>query len=516
MSSGQDFNRQDDPTQEPVGAGASADSPQSAEETPKPEPPEASGEVAREAEDPVADTIRGEPTMAELEAELSISGLKEKSIVEGTVVRIDDEGVLVDVGTKSEGLINPKEFSEDELESLRVGDKIQVFVVSSDDEDGGITLSKKRADHELNWERILAAYESGEIVQATVVDRVRGGLRVDLGVTGFIPASHVGVRNPNELERFVGEVVNAKIIEVERNRKKVILSRRQAEKEVREKNRDKIMAELKEGQVREGVVRNITNYGAFIDLGGVDGLLHITELDWVHVKHPSEVLSTGDELRVMVLKVDRERDRISLSRKQLLPDPWQLVGKNYKVGNTIEGPVTRCVTSGAFVKLPEGVEAFIPIGEMADRHIAKPEDVVKPGDDITAKVINVQPRQRRMTLSLVQVQKDAERAEMDKYMKKADEPEAGATLGDMFGDKLRAVVGENGDGAEAAPEETPAESPAEPATEEAGPAEEASPETPSETAEPSGETSEETPQSGEGTAEASDSTSSEPTETPAS
>ncbi len=459
MSSGQDFFSQNDPTGDPSADGGAPDpstDPREMDELGGQGEAPSAGDAGAELEDSTPAGIPGEPTMAELEAQISISGLKERSIVEGTVVRIDEEGVLVDVGTKSEGLINPKEFSEEELESLRVGDKIQVFVVSSDDEDGGITLSKKRADHELNWERILAAYESGEIVQCTVVDRVRGGLRVDLGVTGFIPASHVGVRNPNELDRFVGEVVNAKIIEVERNRKKVILSRRQAEKEVREKGRDRILAELKEGQVREGVVRNITNYGAFVDLGGVDGLLHITELDWVHVKHPSEVLTPGDELRVMILKVDREKDRISLSRKQLLPDPWELVGRNYRVGATIEGPVTRCVTSGAFVKLPEGVEAFIPIGEMSDRHISKPEEVVKPGDTVTVKVINVQPRQRRMSLSLSQVQQDAERAEMDKYLSTTPEPAGGATLGAMFGDQLRAAVGENGGSATAETPEAPA------------------------------------------------------------
>lgn len=473
MSSGQDFFRQNDST-----GGPTEEDSLSGPQTDPRDPDQSAGsdsqaghDTGTDAEDSAPQAIPGEPTMAELEAELSISGLKERSIVEGTVVRIDEEGVLVDVGTKSEGLINPKEFSEEELESLRVGDKIQVFVVSSDDEEGGITLSKKRADHELNWERILAAYESGEIVQCTVVDRVRGGLRVDLGVTGFIPASHVGVKNPNELDRFVGEVVNAKIIEVERNRKKVILSRRLAEKEVREKGRDRILAELKEGQVREGVVRNITNYGAFIDLGGVDGLLHITELDWVHVKHPSEVLAPGDELSVMILKVDREKDRISLSRKQLLPDPWTLVGKNYRVGSTIQGPVTRCVTSGAFVKLPEGVEAFIPIGELADRHISRPEEVVQPGETVVAKVINIQPRQRRMTLSLAQVQKEAERAEMDKYLATATEDTGGATLGAMFGDQLRAVVGENGGPAAPTAGESP--QPAEPAEapEAAGPEE---------------------------------------------
>lgn len=412
-------------------------------EVPPPAPVEAS-----EVEDEEEDQLGGQPTMEELEAELALQGLKEGSIVEGTVVRIDSEGVLVDVGTKSEGLINPREFSDEELATLKQGDKIMVFIVSSDDEEGNIGVSKKRADHELNWERIIDAFESGEVVQCTVVDRVKGGLRVDLGVAGFIPASHVGVRNPEDLEKFVGEVVNAKIIEVERDRKKVILSRRKAEREVRERSRRDILMSLKEGQVREGVVRNITNYGAFVDLGGVDGLLHVTELDWVHVKHPSEVLQTGQHIQVMVLKVDRDRDRISLSRKQLLPDPWTLVGRNYRPGQTITGPVTRCVSSGAFIRLPEGVEAFIPISEMSTQRIARPEDVIEPGMTVEAKVINVQPRQRRMTLSLSQIARDAERAEMNKYIAEQDSTQR-ATLGDMFGATLKQAV------ARAEPEEEP-------------------------------------------------------------
>ncbi len=433
--------------------------------------------------------VHGQPTMAELEAQMSLSGLKEGTIVEGTVVRIDSDGVLVDVGTKSEGLISPREFSQDELEVLQVGDKISVFVVSSDDEEGNITLSKKRADHELNWKRILAAYENEEVVECTVVDRVRGGLRVDLGVTGFIPASHVGVRNPNELDRFVGEVVSAKIIEIERARKKVILSRRLAEREVREKSRETVLSTLKEGQVRDGVVRNVTNYGAFVDLGGVDGLLHITEVDWVHVKHPSEVLHAGMPVQVMVLKIDKERGRISLSRKQLLPDPWHLVGKHYRVGQTITGPITRCVSSGAFLRLPEGVEAFIPVSELANQRVEKPEDVVKAGAEVTAKVINVQPKQRRMTLSLAQAQREADRAELDRYMTPAEPEGTGATLGDVFGAQLRAAVSTStASEAPAPPEPAPVE-PVEPAEETVeAPAEEAAETAAEEPSDDSGET----------------------------
>jgi len=366
-------------------------------------------------------------------------GVKEGTIIEGTVVHIDPDGVLVDVGGKSEGLIRPQEFVADELASLKVGDSIWVFVISADDEEGSLQLSKKKADYEITWQRILESYEKSEVVQCTVTDRVKGGLRVDLGIMGFIPASHVGVRNPNELDRFVGEVVNAKIIEVDRARKKVILSRRIAEKEVREQKRSDILGTLKEGQVREGVVRNITSYGAFVDLGGVDGLLHITEMSWVHINKPSEVVQTGDKIQVMVLKIDPEKDRISLGLKQLQPDPWDTVGRNYRVGQVLEVTVSRCVASGAFVKLPEGVEAFIPIREMASGRIDRPEDVIRAGQLIQAKVINLQPKQRRMSLSLVQAVEDAEREETRRFMGDMAASST-VTIGDQFGHLLQQVV----------------------------------------------------------------------------
>ncbi len=396
----------------------------------QPEQPAPEQAQAPDEQEPEAD----QPTM---EQAAQMVGLKEGTIVKGTIVQIDEDGVLVDVGAKSEGVISPREFASGELENLEVGQQIDVFVVSADDDEGAIILSKKRADYEINWARILEAYEKGEIIDATVVERVKGGLRVDLGIMGFIPASHVGVRNPRELERFVGSVVRAKIIEVDKNRKKVILSRRIAEKEERERRKREVMASLKEGQVRDGVVRNITNYGAFVDLGGVDGLLHITEMSWVHINHPREVLNVGDQIQVMVLKVDRENDRISLGLKQLLPDPWEEVGRNYEVGQTIRSRVTRCVSSGAFVRLPEGVEAFIPISEMAlGRRIEKPEEVVKPGDEVEAKVLSVQPKQRRMTLSLAAVQAEIERSEMESYMNR----DSGAvTLGERIGEQLRAA-----------------------------------------------------------------------------
>jgi len=415
-----------------------------------------------------------EAQMAELER---VRGVAEGKIVEGTVVQIDPDGVLVDVGAKSEGMIRAPEFARGELERLKLGDKIAVFVIKADDDEESIQLSKKKADYEISWQRILGSYEKGEIVECAVTDRVKGGLRVDLGVMGFIPASHVGVRNPNDLDRFVGEIVSAKIIEVDRNRKKVILSRRLAEKVLREERKGVIMGELREGQVRDGIVRNITSYGAFVDLGGVDGLLHVTEMSWVHVKHPEEVVKPGDEIRVMVLKVDRERERISLGLKQLLPDPWDEVKRNYKVSQTITVAVSRCVASGAFVKLPEGVEAFIPIGELAERRINKPEDAIAPGQTVEAKIINLQPRQRRMSLSVIQ-------AASQRYLDGTANEVSNVTIGDRYGDLLKQAV--QPEQAEAEPEQAePEPEQAEAKAEQAEPEPEQAAQEPEQTDQPS-------------------------------
>lgn len=376
------------------------------------------------------------PGMGAMEHLDGLAGLKEGEIVEGAVVQIDEDGVLVSVGTKSEGLISSREFAPEELGALKLDDRIHVFVVSSDDAEGNLILSKKRADYELHWARIEDAHSQGEIVTGTVVDRVKGGLRVDIGIQGFMPASQVGVRNPQELDRFVGDVVRAKIIEIDRGRKKVILSRKLAEREARDIERRDIMTSLKEGQVRDGIVRNVVPYGAFVDIGGIDGLLHLSELSWTHVNSPSDVVKPNEKIKVMVLRVDRERGRVSLGLKQLLPDPWELVGRNYSEGQVLTATISRCVANGAFARLPEGVEAFVPASEIVGGGAARLGDVVKTGDEVRAKIVNLQPAQRRMTLSLLAAAGEGSIAEYGQ----SPGAEGPVTIGDMFGDVLRNAV----------------------------------------------------------------------------
>ncbi|MBI3909846.1 MAG: 30S ribosomal protein S1 [Armatimonadetes bacterium] len=376
------------------------------------------------------------PTELELEArpidyEETFRPLREGEVVAGTVVHIDREGVLVDVGMKSEGIIPPNELSRDShrsaSEMLKVGDRVDVLVLNTDDEDGQLILSKKRADFEKAWDRVIEAYQAGRTIIANVSDRVKGGLVVDLGIRGFVPASHVGTGKIRNLEKYIGQPLPLKVIEVDRDRRKVVLSHRLATEEEREAQRQETLAGLAEGQVRNGVVRRITEYGAFVDIGGVDGLLHISEMSWTRIKHPSEVLKVSDEIQVMVLKTNLEQGRISLGLRQILPDPWTEVQERYQPGDVVHGAVTRLVPFGAFVQLDGGVEGIIPNNELSSQRISKPEDVVQVGDHVEVRVLDVRPEERRITLSLRQVV-GAEGGE-ERYGRDADR----VTIGDRYG-----------------------------------------------------------------------------------
>ena len=393
----------------------------------------------------------------------SFKGLSKGDLVEGVVVHIDQEGVLVDVGMKSEGIIRPGELSIQRVDSpedvVAVGDKIKVYVMQSEDGDGNLILSKKRADFEKAWERVQAAFDEGKVVTAMVTDRVKGGLQVDLGVRGFVPGSHVGSGKIMNLDRFVGQSLPLRIIEVDRERRKVVLSHRLAIEEQRSKQRESTVAALTEGAVRPGVVRRITDYGAFVDLGGVDGLLHVSEMSWTRVSHPSAVVKVGQKINVMILKLDLKNERISLGLRQILPDPWAEVEGKYRVGDIVQGRVTRLVPFGAFVQLEEGIEAIIPNTELSYRKIKRPDDVVSVGQEVEVKVIDVRPDERRMTLSLRQLQ---EREPVQPKPQPAGYQSSGfsgsMTLGDLIGDKLADFVA-------AAEEEAPKAEEAEPAEE---------------------------------------------------
>jgi predicted RNA-binding protein with RPS1 domain len=336
----------------------------------------------------------------------SLQQLRENEVITGTVMRVDRrEGVLVDVGAKSEGIIRPNELSRDSNinpeDVVKVGDKIKVYVLEPENQDGIPILSKKRADFEQAWDKVQQAKETQEVLQAMVTDRVKGGLVVDLGIRGFVPASHVGNGSlKTNLDKYVGQSISLKVIEVDKDRRKVVLSNKAAVEEERQARSQETKASLTPGQIRHGVVRRLTNYGAFIDLGGIDGLLHISEMSWTRINDPKEVLREGQELDVIVLKMDLENNRVSLGLRQILPDPWAVIGERYKEGETITGTVTRRVPFGAFVQVEGDVEGIIPNSEIPRNRGGKPGGDVVQGEQVEVKIIGLRPEERKMTLSL--------------------------------------------------------------------------------------------------------------------
>ncbi len=372
----------------------------------------------------------------------AVPTLQERQIVRGTVVRIDTEGVLVDVGAKSEGLIPPKEMTRrgDEVEAVSVGDQINVMVMRVEGEEGSIILSKKRADFIHAWDRIAQMQQSGVVLHAMVVDKVKGGLVVDLGVRGFVPGSHVDLSQAKgrRFEWFVGQSIPLKVIEVDRVKGRVILSHRLAVEEDRKSRREEVLGSLTEGTIVEGTVKRITDFGAFVDLGGVDGLLPISEMAWTYIRHPSEVVRRNQHLRVQVLRVDRESGKISLGLKQILDDPWAEVSERHSAGEIAKGKVVRIVPSGAFVRLRD-LDAFLPIAELAERRVGKVEDVVEVGQVIEAMITEIRPEERRMLLSLRRLAREAERKRVKDYMR-VQEEEGRITIGDAVGDAMGALL----------------------------------------------------------------------------
>ena len=359
-------------------------------------------------EDLMADAMKADPVMSQSDYESMFKELSEGDVVVGTVVHIDKDGVLVDVGSKSEGIIRLNELSREPFENVedvvQVNESVKVVVIGRTDE-GQLLLSKKRADFEKAWDKVIEAMNAGTILQAMVTERVKGGLVVDLGIRGFVPASHVGTGDfkHQNLDKHVGQSIPLKVIEVDRDRRKVVLSNREATEDERKQKKEVTLASLKEGEVRKGIVRRVTDYGAFIDLGGIDGLLHVSEMSWSRVNHPSEVLKNGQELDVMILKLKLDQGRISLGLRQILPDPWTEIGNKYKVGDLVKVEVSRLVPFGAFVTLEEGVEAIIPTSELAERRVMKPSDAVNPGDQVEARIIEMRADERKMTLSIRRV-----------------------------------------------------------------------------------------------------------------
>ncbi len=333
---------------------------------------------------------------------------EEGDVVTGKVVQIDSDEVLVDIGYKSEGVIPSYELSirrsVNPADEVEMGEEVDALVLTKEDQDGRLILSKKRARFEKAWRKIEAAAESGEPLPGNVIEVVKGGLIIDLGVRGFLPASLVDIRRVPSLDEYMGQVIECKVIELNRARNNVVLSRRAVLEEERKEVRQQILDGLQPGSVVEGQISNIVDFGAFVDLDGIDGLIHISELSWSHVNHPSELLSIGDTVSVKVLDIDRNRQRISLGLKQTQEDPWQRVVDTYSVGDELAGKVTKVVAFGAFVEILDGVEGLVHISELTQHHVENPREVIEPGDEVRIKILEIDTDRRRLSLSTKRVE----------------------------------------------------------------------------------------------------------------
>ena len=380
-----------------------------AEVTEAPGTPEAPAaeEAATAAAAPAAPErdLTPEELIAAMEA--SFKDFNDGDIVDGEVVKIDRDEVLLDIGYKSEGVIPSKELSirhdVDPNEVVKVGDKIEALVLQKEDKEGRLILSKKRAQYERAWGRIEAVMTSGETIKGPVIEVVKGGLILDIGLRGFLPASLVDLRRVRDLHPFVGTELEAKIIELDRNRNNVVLSRRAFLEESQSEGRKSFLQSLQKGERRKGTVSSIVNFGAFVDLGGVDGLVHVSELSWKHVDHPGEVVTVGQEVEVEVLDVDLERERVSLSLKATQEDPWKEFERTSTAGSIISGQVTKLVPFGAFIRVAAGIEGLVHISEISHEHVDSPESVLSVGDEVQVKVIDVDVSRRRVSLSMRQV-----------------------------------------------------------------------------------------------------------------
>src|ERR1700754_465350 len=336
----------------------------------------------------------------------TIKYFNDGDIVEGTIVKVDRDEVLLDIGYKTEGVIPSRELSikhdVDPNEVVSVGDEVEALVLTKEDKEGRLILSKKRAQYERAWGTIEELKEKDEAVKGTVIEVVKGGLILDIGLRGFLPASLVEMRRVRDLQPYIGKEIEAKIIELDKNRNNVVLSRRAWLEQTQSEVRSEFLNQLAKGQVRKGVVSSIVNFGAFVDLGGVDGLVHVSELSWKHIDHPSEVVEVGQEVTVEVLDVDMDRERVSLSLKATQEDPWRQVARTHAIGQIVPGKATKLVPFGAFVRVEEGIEGLVHISELAERHVEIPEQVVQVGDDAMVKVIDIDLDRRRISLSLKQ------------------------------------------------------------------------------------------------------------------
>ncbi len=380
--------------------------------------------------------------------DFQIADIKKGQTVKGTVIEINDDGIYVDVGYKTEGFVPLRELSHRKIDSaeevVKVNDEIDVVVLTLEDEEGNMILSKRKADYEKAWEKIMAAYENDEIIEAEVTKEVKGGLVVDVGVRGFIPASHVAIGYVEDLSKYIGETMKLKVIEVERDKNNVVLSAKKVHEKKRKEQKEKTLKSLGEGQTITGKVTKLVDFGAFVDLGGIEGLLHISEMSWGRIGHPSEILEEGQEIEVKVLGVNVEEERISLGLKQLLPDPWEEFARKHYEGEIITGKITKIVDFGAFMEVDEGIEGLIHISQLARRHVKTADEVVSVGEEREAKIINIDPEQKRVGLSLKELEEPSKpnkeapasspEDKKDNNGDREQDSSSGATIGEIVGD----------------------------------------------------------------------------------
>lgn len=350
--------------------------------------------------------------------------------VDGTIMRVDKDEILVDIGSKAEGVVTTREMqslSPEDRAALKPGDILLVFVVQAEDKEGRSVLSIDKARQEKSWRRLQQSHDGGEVIEAKVINYNKGGLLVNLdGVRGFVPASQVSgisrgpeTQKQSDMAKMVGTALSLKVIEINRNRNRLILSERQAVQEVREGRKDELLSSLKEGDIRSGMVTSVCDFGAFVDIGGADGLVHLSELSWSRVKHPSEVLKPGDKVQVYILSIDNDRKRIALSVKRTQSEPWTTVSERYQLGQIVEGVITQLASFGAFARIEDGIEGLIHVSEMGDGHAQHPREVVQEGDQVQARIIRIDPARKRMGLSMRQTS-DADAPVNDSLPETAD------------------------------------------------------------------------------------------------
>ncbi|MDD2554374.1 MAG: 30S ribosomal protein S1, partial [Desulfotomaculaceae bacterium] len=400
--------------------------------------PQAEQEVAQEAEQQEAP--QEEEQEEEMKDTVEVKAVRPGEIVKGTVVQVGPDEVMVDIGAKSEGVIPIRELSCYEINSpqdiVKIGDEIEVYVLKAEDNEGRLVLSKEKADAEKSWVTLEKAMEAAEPVEGVVRDVVKGGMLVDIGVRAFLPASLVERGYVEDLAKYLGQTITCRVIEMNRGRKKVILSRKALLEEEYARLRQEMLENLQEKQVVKGIVRRLTNFGAFVDIGGIDGLLHISEMAWHRINHPADVVKVNDEIEVMVLRIDREKEKISLGLKQVLPNPWDTVEEKFPVDSIITAKVVRLAPFGAFVQLEPGVEGLVHISHLADRHVAKPDEVVTEGEEVDVKVLSIDTGEKRIRLSIREVDpgKPQQRGYQEKTALQVKEPADVVTIGDMVGD----------------------------------------------------------------------------------